>query len=115
MPIKTNEKTRDLEIPLGRGHLNGILHIPAQAEGVVVFAHGSGSGRFSPRNQSVAEVLQQGDLATLLIDLLLEEEADDREKVFDIELLAQRLQTAADWLRQGSETRHLRLGYFGAS
>jgi putative phosphoribosyl transferase len=81
----------------------------------VVFAHGSGSGRFSPRNQYVAEVLQQGGLATLLIDLLQEEEADDREKVFDIELLAKRLQTAADWLRQEPETRHLRLGYFGAS
>jgi putative phosphoribosyl transferase len=63
----------------------------------------------------VAEVLQQGGLATLLIDLLQEEEADDREKVFDIELLAERLQTAADWLRQQPETRHLRLGYFGAS
>ncbi len=115
MPIKTNEKTRDLDIPLGKGHLSAILHIPDRAEGVVVFAHGSGSGRFSPRNQYVAEVLQQGDLATLLIDLLQEEEADDREKVFDIELLAQRLQIAANWLRQESETRHLRLGYFGAS
>lgn len=83
--------------------------------GVVAFAHGSGSGRFSPRNQLVARVLQEAGLATLLLDLLEEEEADDRAKVFDIELLAERLQSAADWLAQEPATRTLRLGYFGAS
>jgi putative phosphoribosyl transferase len=82
---------------------------------VVAFAHGSGSGRFSPRNQFVAGVLQDAGLATLLLDLLEEEEADDREKVFDIELLAERLRSAADWLRQEPATGALRLGYFGAS
>jgi putative phosphoribosyl transferase len=83
--------------------------------GAVAFAHGSGSGRFSPRNQFVARVLQEAGLATLLLDLLEEEEAEDREKVFDIELLAERLQSAADWLRQEPATSALHLGYFGAS
>jgi putative phosphoribosyl transferase len=92
-----------------------MLSVPPGAEGVVAFAHGSGSGRFSPRNQFVARALEQGALATLLLDLLEEEEADDRKKVFDIELLAERLLSAADWLGQQPETSALRLGYFGAS
>ena len=89
--------------------------MPLDAQGVVAFAHGSGSGRFSPRNQHVARVLQKAGLATLLLDLLEEEEADDRAKVFDIELLADRLQCAANWLRRDPDTVPLRLGYFGAS
>src|SRR5207237_1082856 len=111
----STELDREVEVPVGRGNLRGTLHVPPHAQGVVVFALGSGSGRFSPRNQYVAEVLQHGGMATLLIDLLQEEEADDREKVFDIELLAELLQRAADWLRQEPETQRLRLGYFGAS
>ncbi len=95
--------------------MSGILRVPPDAKGVVAFAHGSGSGRHSPRNQYVARVLEEGGLATLLLDLLEEDEAEDREKVFDIELLAERLQSAADWLRQQPETNSLRLGYFGAS
>jgi len=95
--------------------LEGTLRVPLGAKGIVLFAHGSGSGRFSPRNQFVAAVLQKAGLGTLLIDLLEEEEADDREKVFDIELLAGRLQSAADWLRQEDATSELRLGLFGAS
>jgi putative phosphoribosyl transferase len=96
--------------------LSAILQVPSGAQGVVAFAHGSGSGRFSPRNQFVAHVLEQGRLATLLLDLLDEEEdAKERRKVFDIELLAERLQSAADWLGQEPETSALRLGYFGAS
>jgi putative phosphoribosyl transferase len=102
-------------IPSGRRRLSGILTVPAEAAGVVAFAHGSGSGRFSPRNQFVARVLQEAGLATLLLDLLEEEEAEDREKVFDIGLLAGRLQSAADWLSAEPATRDLRLGYFGAS
>ena len=115
--MATNVKwmERQVEIPAGRRRLSGILSVPSGAEGVVAFAHGSGSGRFSPRNQFVARVLQEAGLATLLLDLLEEEEADDREKVFDIELLAERLQSAADWLSQEPETSALRLGYFGAS
>jgi putative phosphoribosyl transferase len=82
---------------------------------MVAFAHGSGSGRFSPRNQFVARVLQEAHLATLLFDLLEEEEAEDRDKVFDIDLLARRLQSASNWLSKESQTHALRLGFFGAS
>jgi putative phosphoribosyl transferase len=106
---------RVVEIPAGRRRVRGILSLPGAAVGVVAFAHGSGSGRFSPRNQFVAGVLRKAGIATLLIDLLEEDEADDRRKVFDIELLATRLQAASDWLGQHPETASLRLGYFGAS
>lgn len=109
------QSERLVAIPAGRRKLHGILTVPEAAEAVVAFAHGSGSGRLSPRNQFVARVLQEGGLATLLLDLLEEEEAKDREKVFDIELLAERLWNAAEWLAQQSETAPLRLGYFGAS
>jgi putative phosphoribosyl transferase len=104
-----------VHISAGRHQLEGILNVPAGAAGAVAFAHGSGSGRFSPRNQLVAGVLQQAGMATLLLDLLEEDEAGDRDKVFDIELLAERLQSAADWLKDQPETHTLRLGYFGAS
>jgi putative phosphoribosyl transferase len=109
------EINRQVEIPSGKRRLSGILHVPPEAAGVVAFAHGSGSGRFSPRNQFVARVLQEAGLATLLLDLLEEEESEDRRKVFDINLLAERLQSAADWLKQEPATKALRLGYFGAS
>jgi putative phosphoribosyl transferase len=115
MAISTKEAERLVEIPSGRRWLNGILHVPPGAPGVVTFAHGSGSGRFSPRNQFVAHVLQKAGLATLLLDLLEEEEAEDRQKVFDIELLAERLQSAADWLGREPATSALAVGYFGAS
>jgi putative phosphoribosyl transferase len=115
MATRTEGMQRLVEIPSGRRQLGGMLNVPPSAGGVVVFAHGSGSGRFSPRNQFVAHTLQEAGLATLLLDLLEEEEAADREKVFDIELLAERLQSAADWLSREPETRALRLGYFGAS
>ena len=95
--------------------LRGILGLPEKPRGVVLFAHGSGSGRLSPRNILVARALQDGGLATLLIDLLDEQEAEDRRKVFDIDLLADRLLAATDWLSQSSTTQGLRLGYFGAS
>lgn len=111
----TTEIAREIAIPASERRLCGILHVPRGASGVVAFAHGSGSGRFSPRNQFVARALQQAGLATLLLDLLEEEEAEDRDKVFDIPLLAERLQSAANWLRQDSSTSALRLGYFGAS
>ena len=95
--------------------LRGTLRLPHQAQAVVLFAHGSGSGRHSPRNQYVAQVLQDADMGTLLIDLLEDEEANDRSKVFDIPLLAERLRAAAAWLAGHGETSGLRLGYFGAS
>jgi putative phosphoribosyl transferase len=115
MAVRTKGMERQVEIPSGRRRLSGILNVPPDAVGAVAFAHGSGSGRFSPRNQFVARVLQEAGLATLLLDLLEEEEADDRRKVVDIELLAERLQSAANWLAGEPETRPLRLGYFGAS
>jgi putative phosphoribosyl transferase len=104
-----------LEATIGPHRLPGTLTVPSDARGVVAFAHGSGSSRLSPRNQAVAQTLQEVGLATLLFDLLEEEEAEDRRKVFDIELLAQRLQQAADWVHGCEKTRGLRLGYFGAS
>jgi putative phosphoribosyl transferase len=115
MATSTKGMERQVEILSGRRRLSGILRVPPGAAGVVAFAHGSGSGRFSPRNQFVARALEAGGLATLLLDLLEEEEAEDRQKVFDIDLLAERLQSAADWLSQEPETSALRLGYFGAS
>jgi putative phosphoribosyl transferase len=115
MVTSAKGREREVEIPSGRRRLSGVLIVPEGAKGVVAFAHGSGSGRFSPRNQFVARVLQEAGLATLLLDLLEETEAEDRDKVFDIELLAERLHDAALWLRQEPQTRALRLGYFGAS
>jgi putative phosphoribosyl transferase len=115
MATTMNGVERQVEIPADRRRLSGLLKVPAGAVGVVAFAHGSGSGRFSPRNQFVARALEEGGLATLLLDLLEEEEAENRAKVFNIELLAERLQSAADWLGQQPETDALRLGYFGAS
>ncbi len=91
------------------------MSVPSEARGVVVFAHGSGSGRFSPRNNFVARVLQEGGIATLLVDLLEEWESSDRNKVFDIDLLAERLMGNAEYLRAREDTKRLALGYFGAS
>jgi len=114
-PAKAQLWAANVIIPSDSRKLEGILTIPAGAQGVIVFAHGSGSGRLSPRNQFVARVLQEGGLATLLLDLLEEGEEGDRRKVFDVRLLADRLQSAADWLAEEPRTQHLRLGYFGAS
>ena len=105
----------EVTIASGGRKLQGTLCVPEGATSAIVFAHGSGSGRLSPRNQYVAQVLQEAGLGTLLIDLLEEEEADNRTNVFDIGLLAGRLQSAADWLAAQAETASLRLGYFGAS
>lgn len=115
MAVATQIPERDVVIQSGLRKMRGILSIPANASGVVAFAHGSGSGRFSPRNQFVARTLQMGGLATLLMDLLVEDEAENRSKVFDILLLAERLLSAAEWLSQEPETSSLRCGYFGAS
>jgi dienelactone hydrolase len=95
--------------------LGGLLGIPDGARGIVAFAHGSGSGRLSPRNNHVAAALRQAGLATFLLDLLTPEEEHDRRNVFDIDLLAGRLVLATRWLRQRRETSQLAVGYFGAS
>src|SRR5271169_1284068 len=107
------ERIRSITIPpVG---LEGLLGLPKAAKGIVLFAHGSGSGRFSPRNNFVAQALREAGLATLLFDLLTADEAHDRRNVFDIELLAQRLLIAAACVRDDTETASLPVGYFGAS
>jgi putative phosphoribosyl transferase len=109
------EAPQEVTIRSGRVRLDGHLGVPPSPLGIVVFAHGSGSGRFSPRNNFVARYLQQGRVATLLIDLLTPDEADDRRKVFDIDLLADRILSAKAWLEQDERTKGLGIGYFGAS
>ena len=110
---------REVRVPAGPVELEGNLGIPEGAKGIVLFAHGSGSGRMSPRNRYVAEALREAGLATLLVDLLTpeEEEADLRTRRlrFDIGLLSGRLAGATDWLSENPDTRNLRVGYFGAS
>lgn len=108
-------QSESVVVSADRVKLQGDLTVPQQAAGLVLFAHGSGSGRFSPRNRFVARVLQAGKLATLLIDLLDETEADDRRKVFDIDLLSDRLLAATHWLAIQPTTSQLLIGYFGAS
>jgi putative phosphoribosyl transferase len=108
-----------VQIPVNGVAIDGDLNLPSSARGIVAFAHGSGSSRFSPRNRFVADVLERADLGTLLMDLLTpREEAADQltgHLRFNIELLAARLVSATDWLGQQPETRDLALGYFGAS
>lgn len=103
------------QVRVGTLGLPALLGIPASATGLVVFAHGSGSGRLSPRNNHVAAGLRGRGLATLLIDLLTTEEEADRAKVFDIPLLATRLTAAAEWASEMPELAALPLGFFGAS
>ncbi|MEU5261972.1 phosphoribosyltransferase [Amycolatopsis sp. NPDC021455] len=105
----------DITLPLSRASLPGILTVPADATGIVVFAHGSGSSRRSPRNRHVAAVLNRAGLATLLFDLLTGPEADDRARIFDIPLLAGRLVEVTHWLGTRPDTAELPVGYFGAS
>lgn len=116
---KTSTIGEEVSIVAGNVTVQGNLVIPKNAKGIVLFAHGSGSSRFSPRNQYVAKQLQQGNIATLLMDLLtLEEDAIDaqtREFRFDINLLATRLQHATDWLAHNERTHKLGIGYFGSS
>lgn len=109
----------DISIQIGSTRLAGILVIPDHARAIVLFAHGSGSSRLSLRNQSVARVLQEAKIATLLFDLLTEEEEIldniDAHLRFDIELLANRLKDVSNWVHSQEHTKHLSLGYFGAS
>ena len=104
-----------VQIPVGDLRLPGLLAIPAGAHGIVVFAHGSGSSRLSPRNNYVAEVIRDRGLGTLLFDLLTEEEDQIRENRFDIPLLTDRLVAATEWLTDQEEASGLAVGYFGSS
>jgi len=112
-PIASNQRT--VEILVGNHQLNGFLNIPGGAKGIVLFALRSGRGRYRSGNQYVASVLQRAGIATLLLDLLDEREADIRAKVFDMKLLAHRLKTAAAWVQEKGQIRSLQLGYFGVS
>lgn len=113
MTTATNHEA--LSVVIGPHHLNGLFSMPAQAKGLVIFAHGSGSGRFSPRNNHVARALQMAGFATLLLDLLTPSEDADRANVFDLRLLARRLIEATDWAAATPELKELPVGYFGAS
>jgi putative phosphoribosyl transferase len=102
-------------IPAGTATIEGMLEIPEHAVGLVLFAHGSGSSRHSPRNNYVAGVLRQAGVGTLLMDLLTPEEDRDYARRFDIALLTQRLLDAARWVVSQAATHELPLGFFGAS
>jgi putative phosphoribosyl transferase len=106
---------RPVSIPAGAASLPGTLAWPAHPSGIVLFAHGSGSGRLSPRNLTVARQLRRAGLATLLFDLLTEAEAEERKNVVDIDLLADRLRLATEWVVRQPEADGLELGYFGVS
>ena len=107
--------TSSVMIPAGSVELAGDLAVPPHAASVVLFAHGSGSSRLSPRNTYVASVLQQAGIATLLFDLLTHEEDRNYDTRFDIALLTRRLLAATAWVRQHPQTRGFKIGYFGAS
>jgi dienelactone hydrolase len=117
--MKTANEETVVKIPAGKAAINGNLTIPPKAKGIVLFAHGSGSGRFSPRNRLVAREINKAGIATLLIDLLTEEEEAKDEFTgkyrFDIDLLASRLIFATEWLTTNPNTTSLAVGYFGAS
>jgi pimeloyl-ACP methyl ester carboxylesterase len=112
-PVRTDIETREVRIsPLG---LAGTLCLPRGANALVIFAHGSGSSRFSPRNMMVGKAMNAKGIATLLFDLLTVEEEDQRDKVFDIALLAERLIDVIRWIGQQPDIKLLSLGLFGAS
>jgi putative phosphoribosyl transferase len=114
-----NEKKNEVTIPTGKESINGNLEVFQGATGIVLFAHGSGSSRFSPRNTYVARLMNKKGFATLLMDLLTaSEEAIDEQTAefrFDIDLLANRLVDATEWLQKNPATENLSIGYFGAS
>lgn len=120
MKDKGTEKiSKIVRIPADFVTIEGILEVPAGARGIIIFAHGSGSGRFSPRNRFVASELNKSDIATLLIDLLTKEEEREDEVTggyrFNIDLLGARVIDATHWLAENPTTKNMRVGYFGAS
>ncbi len=106
---------KSIQIQLGNTILEGFLHIPEQAKGLVIFSHGSGSSRKSPRNNYVANVLHDFNIGTLLIDLLTKQEEEIYETRFDIELLTKRITGITTWFIEHVEFNDLKIGYFGAS
>lgn len=110
---------KEVTIPIGDGHINGTLTLIPDSIALVIFAHGSGSSRFSKRNQFVADILHQEAIATFLFDLLTQKEDEidqmTREFRFDIPLLAERLVIVTNWVKTNKKTEYLKLGYFGSS
>lgn len=104
-----------IHVSHAHGFMEGMLKVPTHSTGVVLFAHGSGSSRFSPRNNFVADVLNKAGLATLLIDLLSAKEDEVYQTRFNIELLTERLGMVVEWLKKQSETKNLSIGLFGSS
>lgn len=117
MTDSDDEETLFKEVFITEGDISlpGTVTIPPSAQGMVLFAHGSGSSRLSPRNRQVAEALNEVGLGTLLFDLLTEDESRDRSNVFDIPLLAHRLAVATRWILREDALKALSIGYFGAS
>jgi dienelactone hydrolase len=119
MPSARASEGQPIEVHAGTARLDGCLTVPAGARGIVIFAHGGGSSRHSPRNRIVARALQQCGLATLLFDLLTAEEEGVDERTgrlrFDIDLLSERLVDSTDWLKTRDDINALRVGLFGAS
>src|SRR5919206_1489736 len=122
--MTTSHSEKIMQIPTKTALLTGALAVPVQSQGLVVFAHGSGSSRLSPRNNFVAEVLRRAGLGTLLLDLLTEKEDATYARRFDIDLLVERLLETTQWLQQQMQAglaqgtalgSDLRIGYFGAS
>ncbi|MGZ3608504.1 MAG: dienelactone hydrolase family protein [Ktedonobacteraceae bacterium] len=113
--MATNHLEQLVQIPIDSIKLEGSLALPIQIQGLVVFAHGSGSSRFSPRNNFVARVLREEGFGTLLMDLLTEEEDTIYQTRFNIDLLTERLLLSTRWLQEQSRTKDLVIGYFGAS
>jgi len=113
--LDTNVSSREVTITADDVRLPGFLDVSENDPGIVIFAHGSGSSRMSPRNRTVARALNQAGMATLLFDLLMSEEEADRANVFDIPLLAERLELATEWVQAQPGLELLRIGYFGAS
>lgn len=115
VPKDNKDRSHTVNIPVNGVSVEGILRIPHNPRGVVLFAHGSGSGVKSPRNNFVAEILRKSRVATLLFDLLTEEEDLIYENRFDIELLTERLILATNWVQKQPGVKNLKIGYFGAS
>ena len=113
--MRATHPEKIVHIPADSVLLEGALAIPEHAQGLVVFAHGSGSSRLSPRNDVVAQALRQAGIGTLLMDLLTEQEDAVYETRFNIDLLTDRLLLATHWLQEQPGTQHLAIGYFGAS
>lgn len=113
--MSTSYPEKTIQIATEAVQLEGTLALPDHVKGLVVFAHGSGSSRFSPRNTFVARILQQANIGTLLMDLLTRQEDALYATRFDIDLLTRRLLLATHWLQEQPETKHLTTGYFGAS